>query len=192
MTSLFFRLCMTFKELLSASDRKFLELFTPSFTRSRQQEDSSVAGAMSKIPTSGSKLPAASRLVKPEPEPEALSKRPREGSLDLETGLEAKKTRIDTLHVPGNGTNLTKSKRKSMMSIAGGKIREHLFPNKSQVLSFQLAADSQSSPSPEVRLVAPASPPRGPKSVRERNLAPQQPGGRPPLRSMTGPTPGRS
>ena len=138
---------MTFKDLLSAPDSKFLELFTPSFTRSRQQENSSVAGAMSKIPTSGSKLPAASRLVKPEPE--ALSKRPREGSLDLETGLDAKKTRIDTLHVPGNGTNLTKSKSKSMMSIAGGKIPEHL-TNKSRVLSFQSEADLQPSPSPAV------------------------------------------
>ena len=181
---------MTFKDLLSSPDRKFLELFTPTFTRTSQQEGPSVAGAMSKIPTSGSKLPAASRLVKPESE--AISKRPREGSLDLETGLDAKKTRIDALHVPGNGTNLTKSKSKSMMSIAGGKIREHLLPNKSQVWSFQLAADSQPSPSPEVRLVAPASPPRGQKLVRGRTLALQQPGGRPPLRSMIGPTPGRS
>ena len=130
----FFRLCMTFKDLLSSPDRKFLELFTPTFTRTSQQEGPSVAGAMSKIPTSGSKLPAASRLVKPESE--AISKRPREGSLDLETGLEAKKTRIDTLHVPGNGTNLTKSKRKSMMSIAGGKIPKLLLLNKSKYCPF--------------------------------------------------------
>ena len=114
---------MTFKDLLSSPDRKFLEIFTPSFTRLSQQEDPSVAGAMSKIPTSGSKLPAASRLGKPEAE--ALSKRPRDGSLDLETGLDAKKSRMDTLNVPG--TNLTKSKSKSMMSIAGGKLLVHLF-----------------------------------------------------------------
>ena len=69
-------------------------------------------------------------------EDQALSKRPREGSLDLETGLEAKKTRIDTLHVPGNGTNLTKSKRKSMMSIAGGKIPKLLLLNKSKYCPF--------------------------------------------------------
>ena len=113
---------MTFDNLLASTDRTFLRLFTPSFTSSSQQKDSLTVGAMSRIPTSGSKLPAASRLVKPDPE--ALHKRPREGSLDLETGLEAKKSRIETLPVPG--TNLTKSKSKSMMSIAGGKF---LYPS---------------------------------------------------------------
>ena len=75
-------------------------------------------------------------INKPIIQDQALSKRPREGSLDLETGLEAKKTRIDTLHVPGNGTNLTKSKRKSMMSIAGGKIPKLLLLNKSKYCPF--------------------------------------------------------
>ena len=106
---------MTFENLLTSPEKKFLTLFTPSFTFSSQQEDS-FAATMSRIPTSGSKLPAASRLKQ---DPEALAKRPREGSLDLETGLDAKKSRLDTLPVPGS--NLTKSKSKSMMSIAGGK-----------------------------------------------------------------------
>ena len=109
---------MTFEDLLSSPDKKFLELFTPSFTTSSQLEDPSVGAAMSRIPTSGAKLPAASRLVKPDPG--TLSKRPREGSLDLETGLDAKKSRTDAL--PVSGTNLTKAKSKSMMSIAGGRI----------------------------------------------------------------------
>jgi len=64
-----------------------------------------IRSEMSKIPTS------ASRLA----QPGTQSKRPREGSLDLENGLTAKKSRSDT----GPSTNLTKSKSKSMMSIAG-------------------------------------------------------------------------
>jgi len=64
-----------------------------------------IRSEMSKIPTS------ASRLA----QPGTQSKRPREGSLDLESGLTAKKSRSDA----GPSTNLTKSKSKSMMSIAG-------------------------------------------------------------------------
>jgi hypothetical protein len=45
-------------------------------------------------------------------------KRRREGSIDLETGLDAKKTRTG-VELPVS--NLTKSKSKSMMNIAGGK-----------------------------------------------------------------------
>lgn len=43
------------------------------------------------------------------------SKRRRDGSLDLETGLEPKKSR----NAPEPASNLTKSKSKSMMNIAG-------------------------------------------------------------------------
>ena len=45
----------------------------------------------------------------------AASKRRRDGSLDLETGLEPKKSR----NAPEPASNLTKSKSKSMMNIAG-------------------------------------------------------------------------
>merc|ERR1719471_2196122 len=69
---------------------------------------------MSRIPQSGSKGSVISRLAPPG----SLSKRPREGSLDLETGLDAKKSKVDSLSV--GSTNLTKTKSKSMMSIAGG------------------------------------------------------------------------
>ena len=68
---------------------------------------------MSRIPQSGSKGSGISRLAPPG----SLSKRPREGSLDLETGLDAKKSKVDSLTV--GSTNLTKTKSKSMMSIAG-------------------------------------------------------------------------
>ena len=106
---------MTFKDLISSPDKKFLNLFTPSFVSSSHPENSSVEDNMSRIPTSGSRVPSASRLA----QPGTLPKRPREGSLDLETGLDAKKSKLDTRSVPS--TNLTKSKSKSMMSIAGGK-----------------------------------------------------------------------
>merc|ERR1719323_2683887 len=69
---------------------------------------------MSRIPQSGSKGSGISRLAPPG----SLSKRPREGSMDLETGLDAKKSKVDSLTV--GSTNLTKAKSKSMMSIAGG------------------------------------------------------------------------
>jgi len=113
--------CITFEDLLSSPDKKFLKIFAPSFTSrssnqlaSDNQKDLDLkAHKMSKIPMSGSKGPNTSRLAPPG----SLSKRPREGSLDLETGLDAKKSKIDSLSVPS--TNLTKSKSKSMMSIAG-------------------------------------------------------------------------
>ena len=57
-----------------------------------------------------SKLPAPSRLALP-----SASKRRREGSLDLETGLDPKKSR----GAPEPASNLVKSKSKSMMNIAG-------------------------------------------------------------------------
>lgn len=97
---------MTFEDLLTSSDKRFLDIFTPTFVCA--EEESVSFSEMSKIPTS------ASRLAQPGP----LSKRPREGSLDLETGLQAKKTKTDAS--TGPSTNLTKSKSKSMMSIAAG------------------------------------------------------------------------
>ena len=63
-------------------------------------------------PTSGARGPHVSRLVPPG----SLTKRPREGSMDLETGLEAKKSKTEA---PAPATNLAKSKSKSMMNIAG-------------------------------------------------------------------------
>ena len=105
---------MTFEDLITSPDRKFLNLFVPSFVCVNQQE-SVIRNEMSKIPTS------ASRLA----QPGTQSKRPREGSLDLENGLTAKKSRSDT----GPSTNLTKSKSKSMMSIAGGRFLETLGAN---------------------------------------------------------------
>ena len=109
--------CTTFEDLISSPDKKFLKFFTPIFTSASQQEDSSnpeVANClsrkkMSRIPAPGSNI---SRLAPPG----SMSKRPREGSLDLETGLDAKKSRVDP---KAPATNLTKSKSKSMMSIAG-------------------------------------------------------------------------
>ena len=115
--------CNSFEDLLSSPDKKFLKLFAPTFTSSSHQEDSSIDQAsghkqeerikMSRIPQSGSKGSGISRLAPPG----SLSKRPREGSLDLETGLDAKKSKVDSLSV--GSTNLTKTKSKSMMSIAG-------------------------------------------------------------------------
>ena len=107
--------CITFEDLLSSPDKKFLKIFAPSFTSrpsdqgtSEDQKDQDLkAPRMSKIPMSGSKGPNTSRLAPPG----SLSKRPREGSLDLETGLDAKKSKIDSLSVPS--TNLTKSKSKN-------------------------------------------------------------------------------
>ena len=63
-------------------------------------------------PSSGAIGPQVSRLVPPG----SMTKRPREGSVDLETGLATKKAKTETL-VPAS--NLTKSKSKSMMNIAG-------------------------------------------------------------------------
>ena len=106
-----FRLCMSFKDLLTSTDKRFLNFFTPTFVCTEQE--SVIVSKMSKIPTSASRLPTQ-------------SKRPREGSLDLEAGLHAKKTRTDTS--TGPSTNLTKSKSKSMMSIAPGMfVESHLF-----------------------------------------------------------------
>lgn len=62
------------------------------------------------IPRSG----PVSRL----PPPGSLSKRPREGSVDLETGLDAKKPK-KAITSDGASSNLAKSKSKSMMSVAG-------------------------------------------------------------------------
>ena len=99
--------------MITSPDRKFLNLFVPSFVC--DQQGSVIRSEMSKIPTS------ASRLA----QPGTQSKRPREGSLDLESGLTAKKSRSDA----GPSTNLTKSKSKSMMSIAGGRFLETLGAN---------------------------------------------------------------
>ena len=121
--------CITFDDLVSSPDKKFLKLFTPSFTSVEDQEDHTIQDIqdrqkynstsspkrpkMSRIPTSGSKGPGVSRLAPPG----SLSKRPREGSMDLEAGMDAKKSKIDSVSAPV--TNLAKSKSKSMMSIAG-------------------------------------------------------------------------
>ena len=121
--------CITFDDLVSSPDKKFLKLFTPSFTSVEDQEDPTIQDIqdrqesnstsspkrpkMSRIPTSGSRGPAVSRLAPPG----SLSKRPREGSMDLEAGMDAKKSKIDSVSAPV--TNLAKSKSKSMMSIAG-------------------------------------------------------------------------
>ena len=114
--------CTTFEDLISSEDKNFLRFFIPTFTSTSQQEDSttSVVGQpsskrlkMSRIPAPGSQGSGISRLAPPG----SMSKRPREGSLDLETGLDAKKSRVDSK--AGPATNLTKSKSKSMMSIAG-------------------------------------------------------------------------
>ena len=100
----------TFDDLISSPDKSFLKHFKPSFST---QTEGSSPGKMSKIPTSGSKAATVSRLAVPG----SLSKRPREGSLDLETGLEAKKPKTEKSG--SNASNLSKSKSKSMMSING-------------------------------------------------------------------------
>ena len=110
--------CITFEDLISSPDKKFLKYFTPTFIEDNSCDQAPVTNSdtqntMSKIPLSGSKPGSTSRLA----QPGSLSKRPREGSLDLESGLDAKKSKTDSLAVPS--TNLTKSKSKSMMSIAG-------------------------------------------------------------------------
>ena len=108
----------TFNDLISTPEKTFLKLFTPSFASDTKAEGSSsslVANPdlkMSKIPTSGSKASTMSRLAVPG----SLSKRPREGSMDLEAGMEAKKSKTETAEAPAS--NLSKSKSKSMMSIA--------------------------------------------------------------------------
>ena len=125
--------CITFDDLVSSPDKKFLKLFTPSFTSVEDQEDPTIQESnstsspkrpkMSRIPTSGSKGPGVSRLAPPG----SLSKRPREGSMDLEAGMDAKKSKIDSVSAPA--TNLAKSKSKSMMSIAGAGGKSLYFNN---------------------------------------------------------------
>ena len=128
--------CITFDDLVSSPDKKFLKLFTPSFTSVEDQEDPTIQERqefksssspkrpkMSRIPTSGSKGPGVSRLAPPG----SLSKRPREGSMDLEAGMDAKKSKIDSVSAPV--TNLAKSKSKSMMSIAGAGGKSLYFNN---------------------------------------------------------------
>eukprot|EP00092_Neocalanus_flemingeri_P022723 GFUD01024643.1.p1 GENE.GFUD01024643.1~~GFUD01024643.1.p1 ORF type:complete len:702 (-),score=196.54 GFUD01024643.1:280-2385(-) len=69
---------------------------------------------MSKLqaPSSGARGPHVSRLAPPG----SLTKRLREGSVDLEAGLDAKKSKLEAPGAPV--TNLTRSKSKSMMIIA--------------------------------------------------------------------------
>lgn len=110
-----------------------MKLFTPSFTsvgggeanpeRSDKSDEERAREAqlqanhrrqiMSHIPapSSGVRGSHVSRLAPPG----SLTKRPREGSIDLETGLDAKKSKMEAPPV----TNLAKTKSKSMMSIAG-------------------------------------------------------------------------
>ena len=61
--------------------------------------------------TSEARPPPVSRLMPPG----SMTKRPREGSLDMESGLDIKKAKNEDL----KPSNLTKSKSKSMMNIAG-------------------------------------------------------------------------
>lgn len=125
---------MTFSDLIKSPDQRFLNLFTPTFTSSGEDPVCSETGQssdekrsvdpsikqkqpklkMSKLPapSSGARGPHVSRLAPPG----SLTKRPREGSLDLETGLDAKKSKTEA---PDPASNLTKSKSKSMMNIAG-------------------------------------------------------------------------
>ena len=107
---------MSFGELISTPEKTFLKHFKPSFSSDTKPEDSNQTPSailkMSKIPTSGSKPSAMSRLAPPG----SLSKRPREGSMDLESGMEAKKVKTEKAGAPAS--NLSKSKSKSMMSIA--------------------------------------------------------------------------
>ena len=114
----------TFDDLISTPEKTFLKLFKPSFSSDTEAEGSSTSVVanpdlkMSKIPTSGSKASTMSRLAPPG----SLSKRPREGSLDLEAGMEAKKVKTEKVGAPVS--NLSKSKSKSMMSIApAGQLR---------------------------------------------------------------------
>ena len=107
-----------FDDLISSPEKTFLKFFKPSFSSDTEPEGSNTSllanqnCKMSKIPTSGSKSSAMSRLAPPG----SLSKRPREGSLDLEAGMEAKKAKTEK---PGAAaSNLSKSKSKSMLSIA--------------------------------------------------------------------------
>ena len=106
----------TFDDLISSPEKTFLRYFQPAFYFSSSSE--APDPIMSKIPTSGSKPSTVSRLAPPG----SLTKRPREGSMDLESGLEAKKVKTDK---PDNVSNLSKAKSKSMMSINGpaGKVQ---------------------------------------------------------------------
>jgi len=121
---------ITFADLINSPERRFLNIFAPTFTRTcvgeQTSPDNSIPSALaSKVPStvaefkmsnipapaSAARGPQVSRLVPPG----SMTKRPREGSVDLETGL-AKKAKTETL---APTTNLTKSKSKSMMNIAG-------------------------------------------------------------------------
>ena len=99
-----------FDDLISSPEKTFLQFFKPTFSLSSDTEEDS--STMSKIPTSGSKQASGSRLAPPG----SLSKRPREGSLDLEAGMEAKKAKTEKAGAVAS--NLSKSKSKSMLSIA--------------------------------------------------------------------------
>jgi len=120
----------TFTDLVNSPEKRFLNLFAPTFTNRVDRSgnpnregtidsgkvESSVNSKckMSNIPApaSGARGPHVSRLVPPG----SMTKRPREGSMDLESGLEAKKSKTESL---APTSNLAKSKSKSMMNIAG-------------------------------------------------------------------------
>lgn len=103
---------VSFSSLLSSPDERFLSLFTASRSCSNQQQSN-----MSKLPTaSGSKSGAVSRLA----QPGSMSKRPREGSADLETGLDNKKAKVVE---ETEKSNLAKSKSKSMMNVGASTTR---------------------------------------------------------------------
>ena len=109
----------SFDDLISSPEKIFLTFFKPSFSISGDTESEGSTTSlpidqkrtMSKIPTSGSKDSAMSRLAPPG----SLSKRPREGSMDLEAGMEAKKSKTEKAGVAAS--NLNKSKSKSMLSM---------------------------------------------------------------------------
>ena len=104
-----------FDDLISSPEKTFLKFFKPSFSSDTEPEGPSLVAnknqEMSRIPTSGSKPSTMSRLAPPG----SLSKRPREGSMDLEAGMEAKKVKTEKAGAPVS--NLSKSKSKSMMSM---------------------------------------------------------------------------
>ena len=109
----------TFSDLVSSPDKKFLKLFKPIFTRGVQSPLQTIKfnprekpNTMSGLPSSSEKGSHISRLVPPG----SMTKRPREGSFDIESGLDAKKSKLE---VAGASSNLNKSKSRSMMSIAG-------------------------------------------------------------------------
>ena len=101
-----------FDDLISSPEKTFLKHFKPSFSISSDTESEGSTSKMSKIPTSGSKASTMSRLAPPG----SLSKRPREGSLDLEAGMEAKKAKTEG-KTGATASNLSKTKSKSMLSM---------------------------------------------------------------------------